>query len=199
MRIKPCSTLRRASTWYSVVEPCASGVVRVTGKPAALEDPPGARRIALAELQGCETALMAPSTLHLFWDLFGHLADCGAAFYVDSGAYPDCKMGRRAQAAGLAAKVRTFRHHDAGHLRRLLDRGSGGWPVVVADGLCPGCGGIAPLREYADAVGDSGLLVIDDTQALGIFGKRTKGDSPYGSGGGGSLRWHALQTPRSWP
>jgi 8-amino-7-oxononanoate synthase len=168
-----------------------------TGKPAALEEPPGARRVArkVAKLQGCEAALMAPSTLHLFWDLFGYLADSGAAFYVDSGAYPIARWGVE-RAAAREAIVRTFRHHDSEHLRRLLMRESRGWPVVVVDGLCPGCGGIAPLREYADAVGESGLLVIDDTQALGILGRPAKAGPPYGSGGGGSLRWHTLRTPR---
>lgn len=168
-----------------------------TGRPAALEDPPGARRIArkLAELQGCEAASMAPSTLHLFWDLFGHLADRGASFYVDSGVYPIARWGVE-RAAGRAAQVHTFRHHDAEHLRRLLKGGSRGWPIVVADGFCPGCGGVAPLIEYAAAAGESGLLVIDDTQALGILGERGKPGSPYGSGGGGSLRWHALSSPQ---
>jgi 8-amino-7-oxononanoate synthase len=44
-----------------------------TGAPAALAPPPGARMVAdmLAALQGCERAALAPSTLHLFWDLFG--------------------------------------------------------------------------------------------------------------------------------
>ena len=46
------------------------------GKPAALESPPGAREVEgeLAALTGCERAVLAPSTLHLFWDLFGILA-----------------------------------------------------------------------------------------------------------------------------
>ena len=43
------------------------------GQPAALESP--ARRFGvarqLAALQGCERATLLPSTLHLFWDLFG--------------------------------------------------------------------------------------------------------------------------------
>ena len=70
-----------------------------TGKPAALEDPPGARRVArkLAELQGCETALMAPSTLHLFWDLFGHLRGLRRCLLRGQRRIPDCKMGRRAR------------------------------------------------------------------------------------------------------
>ena len=170
-----------------------------TGKPAALEDPPGARPVArkIAELQGCEAALTAPSTLHLFWDLFGYLADRGGAFYVDSGTYPIARWGIE-RAAGRSAKVYTFRHHDVDHLRGLLKRTAHARPIVVADGLCPGCGGIAPLRDYRDAAGDRGLLVIDDTQALGILGERPDVGRPYGWGGGGSLRWHSLRDPRSW-
>ena len=43
------------------------------GRPAALQPPPGAGALAreLAALQGCEAATLLPSTLHLFWDLFG--------------------------------------------------------------------------------------------------------------------------------
>jgi 8-amino-7-oxononanoate synthase len=33
-------------------------------------------------------------------------------------------------------------------------------------------------------------LILDDTQATGILGRRTPHGSPYGQGGGGSLRWH---------
>jgi len=50
-----------------------------TGRPAALADPPGAREVAgaLAALAGCGAGSLAPSTLHLFWDLFGVLAAGG--------------------------------------------------------------------------------------------------------------------------
>ena len=45
------------------------------GRPAALEEAPGARALAaaLAPLQGCQAATLLPSTLHLFWDMFGML------------------------------------------------------------------------------------------------------------------------------
>ncbi len=40
-----------------------------------------------------------------------------------------------------------------------------------------------------------GLLVIDDTQALGILGRNPGQDAPYGRGGGGSLRRANIQGP----
>jgi 8-amino-7-oxononanoate synthase len=66
--------------------------------------------------------------------------------------------------------------------------------VVLADGFCPGCGEAAPARAYLFAVRRfGGLLVLDDTQALGILGASPAPAQPYGRGGGGSLRWHGLR------
>ena len=65
----------------------------------------------------------------------------------------------------------------------ILARCSGGWargldrtrpPLVLADGFCPGCGRLVPIAEYLDLLRPfRGRLVLDDTQALGIYG-----DSP---------------------
>jgi len=69
------------------------------------------------------------------------------------------------------------------------DARSGLQPLVVADGFYPGCGGPAPIRAYLEVVRDyGGQLILDDTQALGIFGHSPGLDAPYGRGGGGSLR-----------
>jgi 8-amino-7-oxononanoate synthase len=68
--------------------------------------------------------------------------------------------------------------------------------VVVTDGFSPSCGMPAPLEEYAACVGSrGGLLVVDDTQSLGIFGPPHGASSPYGRGGGGSLQKFGLQHP----
>jgi 8-amino-7-oxononanoate synthase len=40
------------------------------------------------------------------------------------------------------------------------------------------------------------LLVLDDTQALGILGEKPGPAAPYGSGGGGSLRFHGVRDAR---
>ena len=55
-----------------------------TGRPAALEPAPEAVVLAqdLAQLLGCERAVLAPSTLHLFWDLFDVLACDRIAIYA---------------------------------------------------------------------------------------------------------------------
>lgn len=172
-----------------------------TGLPAAFSEPRAAIRLAhsLAVLQGCERATLAPSTLHLFWDLFGILSEGSIAIYTDSGVYPIARWGIE-RAATRGVHVRGFRHHDPAALHEALRRGPAGRvrPVVVTDGFCPACGRPAPLADYLRSVHEwGGLLVIDDTQAAGIFGHSPGPDAPYGTGGGGMLRWHDIRDPHA--
>ncbi len=168
-----------------------------TGKPAALSSPPGAERVAadLAQLIGCERAVLAPSTLHLFWDLFGLLSKEPIAIYMDAGLYAVGRWGvERAAARGVP--VRSFRHHDPQALDAVLACGRTGTrrPLIVTDGFCPACGTPAPLRAYLECARRyRGQLVIDDTQALGVLGHMPSAHMPYGFGGGGSLRWHRIR------
>jgi 8-amino-7-oxononanoate synthase len=175
-----------------------------SGRPAALAETMGATPVAaaLAQLTGCEAGMLLPSTLHLFWDLFMSLPR-NAAFFVDAGAYPVARWGvERVVARG--AKSHQFAHYDASDLARQLARSAsaGGTPVVVIDGFCPACGVPAPLREIlAELRRYEGLLVVDDTQALGIFGESPGARSgalrvpEYGWGGGGMLRFADIKGP----
>ncbi len=181
----------------------ASGSLRpwdqlTTGVPAALAAPPGSDEIAeqLAALVNCDRATLAPSTLHLFWDWFGVLSGDRVVIYMDAGVYPIARWGvERAGSRGVP--LHTFPHNDVAALNRLLrqNRDRRRRPVVVTDGFCPGCGRHAPIAAYLDSVRVyGGQLVIDDTQALGIFGHSAEASAPYGRGGGGSLRWHDLDS-----
>jgi 8-amino-7-oxononanoate synthase len=170
-----------------------------TGAPAALAEPRLARAVArsLAGLVGTQDAVLASSTLYGFWDLFMVLGADQLICYVDAGTYPIAGWGvERAVAHGtLTAR---FPHRDVTALHRLLGspRRAGRVPVVVTDGLCPGCGLAAPLRQYLRALGPlGGLLVVDDTQALGILGREASSYPPYGRGGGGTLRMARLSSP----
>jgi 8-amino-7-oxononanoate synthase len=170
-----------------------------TGRPAALEPAPEARRVArdLAELLLCERALIMPSTLHLYWDLFDLLATDRIAIYADAATYPVVGWGiERAVAKGVRTAV--FRTHDPVALEDLLhrDRGLELRPVVVTDGLCPTNGQPAPLSEYLRLVRErDGYLVVDDTQALGILGQAPARDIPYGLGGAGTAAFHGIKGP----
>jgi 8-amino-7-oxononanoate synthase len=121
----------------------------------------------------------------------------GVAIYVDAGAYPIARWGVERSAA-RNVPVHSFPHHDAEALRRRLkyDAQSRLRPLVVADGFCPGCGKSAPLRAYLDCVrAFGGRLILDDTQALGLFGHSPGPGAPYGRGGGGVLPWRHLSGP----
>ncbi|MCI5145845.1 MAG: pyridoxal phosphate-dependent aminotransferase family protein, partial [Candidatus Electrothrix sp. AR3] len=51
----------------------------------------------------------------------------------------------------------------------------------------------APVKEYLQLAREyGGYLLLDDTQALGVFGRQPQGVHPYGQGGGGSLRLHNI-------
>ena len=157
------------------------------GQPAALQEPPGARAVAadLAALQGCEAACVLPSTLHLFWDLFGMLASEPLVILVDGGSYAIARWGaERAQALGLPQQV--FPSGEVAALRRLATRWGrqGRRPLILADGYVPGSEQALPLDNYsAIARQGGGYLLLDDTQVLGLLGAH----------GGGSVRQHGLR------
>lgn len=150
------------------------------GKPAALEEPPHTAEVerGFAELMGCDRAIAGSSTLHLFWDLFGWFAKPGIQIFVDDATYPIGRWGV-ARAALAGVPVHYFPEHDVEALRIAMRGSNGSRPVIVADGFCPACDRAAPLREYVELAGSrDGWVVVDDSQALGLFGRH----------GGGSLR-----------
>jgi 8-amino-7-oxononanoate synthase len=170
-----------------------------TGAPAALAEPGSARAAAagLASLAGTERAVLATSTLHVFFDLFVALGPADLSCYVDAGAYPVAVWGAE-RSAGRGALVHRFPHRDVAALGRMLHdhAAAGRRPVVLADGVCPGCGRLAPVRGYLRVLRPhGGLLVLDDTQAMGVLGAAAGTFPPYGRGGGGTLRMAGLAPP----
>jgi 8-amino-7-oxononanoate synthase len=169
-----------------------------TGKPAALGTPALSTIVAknLAKLQGCESATLLPSTLHLYFDLFEMLRRDDIRIFVDAGAYPIARWAvERAAARGVP--VHRLPHFDPRAAREAIATPGTLRPVIVADGYCPSCGRAAPLETYLDGVAPrGGYVVLDDTQALGIWGEPAGPAHPYGRGGGGSVRRHGVRSPR---
>jgi 8-amino-7-oxononanoate synthase len=161
-----------------------------TGRPAAVAEPPTAALVArrVAQVQGAESGLVHRSALHGLVDVLSLAAGEGTAVFLDRGAYPLTATAARL-AAGRGTPVVRFRHLDAGHLTRAVAR-SGRRPVVLTDGWCAGCNQPAPLADLRRvATAGGGLLVVDDTQAVGILGTHPGPGQPFGSGGGGSFAW----------
>jgi len=168
------------------------------GQPAYLNESQNVESVAqqLAELQGCEYAVLGRSSLHLFWDLFGMLAKERISIFLDAGAYPIARWGvERAMARGIP--VHSFPHKDADALYRLLKHGTNGRkPVLVSDGVCTFCSCAVHIAKYQELANRFGcMVIIDDTQALGILGANPKPVLPYGFGGGGSLQYQNISGP----
>ena len=73
----------------------------------------------------------------------------------------------------------TFDGHDIEQLKHLVARAEshGCQPVILTDGYCPACRQVSPLAAYARAIEPAGgLVIVDDTQALGVLG--TRGPTP---------------------
>ncbi len=162
-----------------------------TGRPAALAAPPGADAVAagLASLQGTETGLLLPSTLHAFWDLGGLIEPSRYVLLVDTRSYPVARWGVE-RAAARGARVIPFDHGDPASFRKAADLSyEGREPLIVCDGVCTGCGRLAPLDRYVALTRlRGGWVLVDDTQGLGLFGEGRSAADPFGRGGGGLLR-----------
>jgi len=168
-----------------------------TGVPAGVASPAEAQRVAheVAKLQGCESGVLGSSSFHLFWDLFGILTRRAVTILFDAELYPIGRWGVE-RAAGRGVQVHKFAHHDLNSLRDWFNRNRSQQPLLVTDGFCPDCGNPAPLTEYLEILRKfGGRLIVDDTQAFGIFGDSCNSDIPYGRRGGGMLRWLQIENP----
>ena len=133
---------------------------------------------------------MASSTVHAVLDCVATLTAPGAAVLLDAGAYPMGRWGppRPGRVVASPTAIRQPRPPAA----RLVRTGPA---AVVTDGFCPGCGRPAPLAAYLRVVrAHGGLLLVDDTQALGVLGRPAAGQA-YGTGGGGTAAWTGTGGP----
>ncbi|HKR04880.1 MAG TPA: aminotransferase class I/II-fold pyridoxal phosphate-dependent enzyme [Bacteroidia bacterium] len=165
------------------------------GVPAAIYESKQSERLSqhIATMQRLETGVAAPSTLHLYWDLFTFLRKLKIVVFADEKIYPVSKYGIERLIA-RQIPVYSFRHMDANHLYDLLIKTNLKFktPVLLTDGFCPQCGKAAPIKDYSAIMKPyKGNIIIDDTQAFGIFGERVN-EEVYGKGGGGILKWQNI-------
>src|SRR5215210_5420046 len=148
-----------------------------TGVPAALHEPLLSKQISqyIAQMQGLQKGVSAPSTLHLYYDLFEFLGNRRITLFIDEHVYPISKCGiEKLQVKRVP--IYSFRHLNENHLfelvREKLRRST--VPIVITDGWCSLCGKPAPIKNYSKIVNRfGGHIIIDDTQAFGILGERS--------------------------
>ena len=122
-----CSISLRPCISASITGPAMLPVIRLrwVSRPRLKSRPePVVLGRRLAALIGCPAALLAPSTLHLFWDLCDWLGRKGVTFCADRGIYPVIRMGLE-RAAAKGAEVLWFAHHDPDSLGRQIARARG--------------------------------------------------------------------------
>lgn len=164
-----------------------------SGRPAALEATAASPlERSLARLLGMERALLAPSTLHVVTDLYAALAARVRQVHVDACAYPITWWGlERARLRGVTITP----YHSLSELGVRVARGAAPC-AIVTDALCLGCRRTKPLDRLAQlAQRSEGILIVDDSQGVGVLGANPTPACPYGRGGGGTLAWCAA--PRS--
>ena len=157
-----------------------------TGVPAALRELPEAGLLAasVSTRQQAEAGLVARSALHGLMDVLQALPRPGDLVLVDEGAYP------LAQWACRAAEARGVRVVTYPHFRPpAVVRHSTTW--VVTDGWCQGCSRPAPLGALQALVGKTGRVIVDDSLAFGVLGRRSA-ESTFGDGTG-TARWLGLE------
>lgn len=170
-----------------------------TGRPISITNPTSYSKIEkrIAALQGLEEGAIAKSTFHLFWDLFSILGIGNYIAFADSKNYPVAQWGLD-RFSSMGNTVVQYKHHDSYGLNKLLASRvkSGERPLVVTSSWCQKSGQFAPLKDYLNSIRlYDGILIVDDSQSLGIFGQDPNYSQPYGYSGGGVLKYLNISGP----
>lgn len=126
---------------------------------------------SLAHFKGRESALVFPSGYHANLGMIPALAGPGDTLFLDRLAHASLVDGARLS----KARVRVFRHNDAGDLERVLHRGTGNrW--VITESVFSMDGDRAPLKEIsAVCQKQNAHLYVDEAHGTGVWGPDGRG------------------------
>src|SRR5919108_1354627 len=142
----------------------------------------------LAELLGCEDALVLPTITLIHMSVIPVLAGGGTVFLENRAhktIYDGCRF---AEASG--ATLRRFAFEDPEDLQRLLREGHPAPRLVCMDGVNSMTGNAPDLPAFARLAREyDAVLYVDDAHGFGVIGERGLDEtSPYGSRGNSVVR-----------
>ena len=142
----------------------------------------------LAELLGCEDALVLPTITLIHMSVIPVLAGGGTVFLENRAhktIYDGCRF---AEASG--ATLRRFAFEDPEDLQRLLREGHPAPRLVCMDGVNSMTGNAPDLPAFARLAREyDAVLYVDDAHGFGVIGERGFDEtSPYGSRGNSVVR-----------
>jgi 8-amino-7-oxononanoate synthase len=138
-------------------------------------------------------AQVRKSTLHALLDLADYVGTRRGLLLIDERAYAlSAFAARTARAAG--ARLATVGRGRVDDLTRALRRERRRPAFFLCDGWS-WSHGLTPLGELAAICeAEDAQLVVDDTQAIGILGRRAGSSSPHGSRGNGTLQYFGVSS-----
>lgn len=123
-----------------------------------------------AAFLGAEASLSLPAGFLANLAAVEVLDDAVDHWLHDANAHPSIAVALRQS----SKPVEAYRHRDADDARRLAGARDGR-AGVITDAVFAVDGAIAPVADLLDAIGDDGVLVVDEAHALGTIGARGRG------------------------
>jgi len=134
------------------------------------EHPARKLELKLARMLGQEDGLICQSGYAANLGLLQSIADEKTVIYMDSLAHTSLWEGARR----AGATTHPFRHNDAGHLERLVQRHGAG--VIVVDSIYSTTGAVAPLVQVVEVAERWGCMtLVDESHSLGTHGPQGAG------------------------
>ncbi len=124
----------------------------------------------LANWVGKEDGLICQSGYTANLGLLQAIADESTPVYIDTLAHMSLWEGARA----AKAPAQPFRHNDAAHLARLMERHGAG--IVIVDSVYSTTGALCPLADIVDVSRKAGsMILVDESHSLGTHGPNGAG------------------------
>jgi 8-amino-7-oxononanoate synthase len=126
----------------------------------------------IADFKGAPCGLVFSSGYMANLGILSTLGSPGTTVFSDelnhASIIDGCRLSR--------AKVKVYRHADAGHLQDLLSADEGKRKIIITDGVFSMDGDIAPLADLCYLKEKYGaILVVDDAHATGVVGEGGRG------------------------